>query len=603
MIEAPTPIAEQAPIAEQTTIAEQAPIAEHTPRPDAGRTLFSVEERTIAQAEAIVADPEYADNPLTGDFSRLLDSYRKSYKQIRRLIRMGDMHQQRLNRAIQEVREAKEIAEAASRAKGDFLANMSHEIRTPLNAMIGMTNLAIETPAPAKVKHYLNTVRKAAHTLMALINDILDFSKIEAGKLDLERVDFLLQDVLDHLRDMFCERVLEKNLTLDVVVDPQIPPCLVGDSLRLGQVLINLTNNAVKFTEKGGVTLRVEAVDITDEAIHLSFAVEDTGIGIAPEKAKHLFNAFTQADSSTTRKYGGTGLGLSICKLLVELMDGRIGVESAPGSGSRFFFTAVFGVSSGRGRAEGDSRRAQQIETMAAAMEKIQRRRVLLVEDNAINQEVAREVLESAGVLVDIAGNGREAIGALYINQYDAVLMDVQMPEIDGFEATRLIRRNPDFRNLPVIAMTAHVIKGVREDCMAAGMNDYISKPIDNAELFITLARWMPEASAAGDDPHPQSPSQSLSQPPTQSPTQSPTIPSAESGPAEPLPAESLPAEPAFTEGASTEPAFLKRHPLKRVNRKAGRWPRNARFPLFPAFAWTWPESGWAEIWNCCAGC
>ena len=455
------------------------------------RTLFSFEEKTIEEAELILADSRYADNPLTEDFANLLTSYKKIFKQTRRLIKMSDMQQQNLNKAIRQVEEAKEFAEAASRAKGEFLANMSHEIRTPMNAIIGMTNLTLGLKLPPKAGDYLTIVRTSADSLLGLINDILDFSKIEAGKLDLEYVGFELNDVMNNLLAMFSGKVEAKGLELSLNIGKNVPCALLGDPLRLGQILINLTNNAVKFTDKGSVVVKANLVSKDADHAMLMFSVRDSGIGIPEDQLPKLFTSFTQADSSTTRKYGGTGLGLSISRHLVELMNGRIWAESEPGKGSTFHFTANFG------------RQSEEMRNMPVLsskgkkllkkdlMDRIHGAHVLLAEDNVINQQVAVEILSNVGIRIDIANNGKEAVRRVYEYEYDAVLMDVQMPEMDGFEASRRIRRDDRFDDLPIIAMTAHAMKGVREECLEAGMNDYVAKPIDNDELFATLAQWM----------------------------------------------------------------------------------------------------------------
>ncbi|MDM8516869.1 ATP-binding protein [Desulfobacterales bacterium HSG16] len=455
------------------------------------RTLFNIEEQTIAEAETIVSDPVFQDNPLVSDFERLLNSYRKIYKQTRRLIKMSDMQQQRLNKAIKEVEEAREIAVAASMAKGDFLANMSHEIRTPMNAIIGMTDLALNVELHPKVKSYLSTVKKSAHSLLMLINDILDLAKIEAGKMDLEVAAFKLSDVADSLYAMFSSKTSEKGLELLISIEEDVPQRLIGDSLRLGQVLINLTNNAFKFTEKGHIFLNIELVEFRSERVLLKFMVEDTGIGIPLEILPTLFKSFTQADSSTTRKYGGTGLGLSICNLLAELMGGEIWAESTLQSGTRFYFTAEFGLDLNASNDENTDSAIKTDISEKEMMEQLVGARVLLVEDNSINQQVAVEILGSVGIIVDIADNGQEAVEAIHSSPYDAVLMDVQMPVMDGLEASIEIRKDGRFNDLPIIAMTAHAMKGDREKCIEAGMNDYITKPINTNDLFAILSGWI----------------------------------------------------------------------------------------------------------------
>jgi PAS domain S-box-containing protein len=399
----------------------------------------------------------------------------------------------------QELIQAKEAAESASHAKSEFLANMSHEIRTPMNAIIVLTQLALKTELTAKQRDFLTDIESSSQALLSIINDILDFSKIEAGKLSMESVNFNLENVLNRISNMLGMKIEEKGLKLFITIDTDIPHHLVGDPLRLGQILVNLTNNAIKFTEKGKIFIKVENLALETEKVKLHFSVQDTGIGISQEIMTHLFDAFTQADGSTTREFGGTGLGLAICKRLVEMMGGEIWIESQLGNGSIFNFTAFFGM---RENQVSDKNLGHENISLPPVSDKnavfdhdkllqnIQGARILLAEDNAINQKVAREILESIGLVVEIVNNGKEALAAIaHKSGFDAILMDVQMPEMDGYEATQLIKRQ--HRELPIIAMTAHAMSSDKNKCLDAGMNDYVSKPIDVDQLFIVLTKWI----------------------------------------------------------------------------------------------------------------
>jgi CheY-like chemotaxis protein len=390
-----------------------------------------------------------------------------------------------LARTLAERESLKQAAEAASRAKSEFLANMSHEIRTPMNGILGMTELALMNTKHPRVKKHLQMARQSGLALLDIINDILDLSKIEAGRMELEIRDFGLRDAVGSTLDALRVGARQKGLVLMHAIGPEVPDRLNGDSGRLRQVLTNLVGNAVKFTERGKVAVSVGVVgeDPRTGAVRLRFAVQDDGIGIDQDKLASVFDAFSQVGSSAHVKYGGTGLGLSISKSLVEMMGGEIGVESSPGRGSTFHFTAGFGLGAPEAaRPERDAPRQDRRPPVKL--------KILVAEDNLVNQLLAVELLKQRGHDAVAAADGRAALEALRAGGFDLVLMDSRMPEMDGIEATRRIRAGEAGRpDIPVVALTAHALAGDRERFLAAGMDDYLSKPIDLDKLDQVLGR------------------------------------------------------------------------------------------------------------------
>jgi signal transduction histidine kinase/ActR/RegA family two-component response regulator/HPt (histidine-containing phosphotransfer) domain-containing protein len=412
--------------------------------------------------------------------------------------------QQRLSEELrrkQNIERELQAIERAAQAKSEFLAHMSHEMRTPMNAILGFLYLAMGEEVSPDLADYLRKIEHSGRALLELLDHILDLSKIEAGKLELESAPFRIEDVLHQVSDFLGQTAKGKGLTLDLSLDEGVPALLLGDSLRLGQVLLNLVGNALKFTEKGGINVRVEHLETAHGEARLHFSVEDTGIGMTPVQVARLFSPFTQADPSTTRRYGGTGLGLAISKRLVELMGGKIQVESRPGVGSLFAFMVGFRVASDQAAAPETPPGPRQ-----DWRSNLTGRRVLVVEDNAISRELAGILLKQVGIQADLASNGSQAVSMASEADYDAILMDLEMPGMEGFEAVRRIKSGRRNQECPIIAVTAHAHSSHQSQCLSEGLNDCLTKPIAPDLLYETLQRWM--GMPSGEAPAPSFPAQ-----------------------------------------------------------------------------------------------
>ena len=452
--------------------------------------IHNVTESNNPQAKVIKESDDELGH-LIDAFNMMLEQLNLSFKKRDEAERSLSHHLSHLQDIIHEqtlnLKESLDAADSANRSKSEFLANMSHEIRTPMNAIVGMTHLIKSTQLSEKQRYYVDKIDISTQILMSIINDILDFSKIESGKMLLDNTSFSLDDMMNYVIDSLYVKANQKHVGLSCEMDADVPRYLHGDSLRLGQILLNLVSNAVKFTEVGQVLAKVSCNYLSDNRVELHFSVEDTGIGLSPEQIGVLFQPFSQADSSITRKYGGTGLGLSICKQLAELMNTSIHVRSTKGEGSVFSFNVVLSIAS----KQVINSSVPMIENTDTSNLNYKRQRILLVEDNEINRDVVIELLTSMNLDVAIATNGQEGLELAISEPFDLILMDVQMPVMDGLTATRLIRNESQLKTIPIIAMTANAMSSDYDKSLAAGMNDHLNKPIEMAKLVKALNRWL----------------------------------------------------------------------------------------------------------------
>ena len=430
-----------------------------------------------------------SDDVMSGSMKTIVSTVLSMYNTLS--TRTLDLMREKVLRmeAEEALIKAKITAEQATQSKSEFLANMSHEIRTPMNSVIGMTDLALDNKLDDSSRNYVQKANMAAKNLLGIINDILDFSKMEAGKLDLYPNHFELKEIISNTLHLISVAAKDKNIKTKVKLDKDVPKYYFADSLRLGQVLTNLATNAVKFSHnEGSVILAISLKEKNNKGAVVEFSVIDEGIGISPEAQNKLFQSFSQADSSTQRKFGGTGLGLAISKKIIELMDGEIHLKSEEGKGSTFSFTIRMKKSSKENIIQNTQDTKQ---AMKLAIDKLRDKHILLVEDNEMNQELAIDLLKRNGLIVTLAQDGQEAIDRLQTQSFDLVLMDVQMPIMDGYTATKIIREQESFKDLPIIAMTANVLSGDVHKAREAGMDDHIAKPIVPADMFVTMAKWV----------------------------------------------------------------------------------------------------------------